>query len=122
MLIMSEGLSYQLGMEGHIYMGPRTKETQTKDVDYTKKQCLYLLQPDSERGGGDTETPFLKQIAVKPHSKKSIKTYIFRHLMFQRDNCLNFRLRQSAMVSYSYYHTETYVPQRGKYAEYYKRS
>ena len=34
MLMILEDLSYHLGIEGHVYMGLRRKEVQTKDVYY----------------------------------------------------------------------------------------
>ena len=74
MLIIPEDLSYQLGMEPCVYIGPRTKGTLTMDVDY-QYHTIYICYDLDENGVvRDSEALLLKEMAVSPHLKEVMKT------------------------------------------------
>ena len=60
MLIIPEDLSYQLCMEGHVYMGPQTKAVQTTDMNY-RNHTVYIYTDLIQDGVvGDTRAPLLR--------------------------------------------------------------
>ena len=133
MLIIPEDLSYQLGMEGRVYMGPRMKAARTTDVNYRNHK----------------RAPLLRQMAVHPNSSVNMRTVDFPYLIYHPMKHTYFRqvsvyLRDSAaqpipfeygevsvvlslrpslavrgplvvMVNDSYLCARPYVPKRGKY-------
>ena len=89
--IIPKDLSYQLGMEGLAYIGDRTNETLTRNMDY-RNQTVYIYSDLIEHiVVGDTEAPLLEQMAVSPHSHEIMKTYKFLNLVFHPKEYICFR-------------------------------
>ena len=68
MLIIPEDLSYQLGMEGRVYMGPRTKAARTTDVNYRNNTVYIYMDLIKDSVMGDQQAALLRQMAVHPNS------------------------------------------------------
>ena len=60
MLIIPEDLSYQLGLEGCVYMGPRTKAVRTTDVDYINHIVYIYMDLIQDGVVVDTQAPLLR--------------------------------------------------------------
>ena len=90
MLIIPEDLSYQLGMEGRVYTGPRTKAARTTDVNY-RNHTIYIYTNMIQDGVvGDKRAPLLRQMAVHPNSSVNMRivkhTYFIQVSVYLRDS------------------------------------
>ena len=79
MLKIPEDLSYQLGMEGHVYMGPWTKGPQTTDFNYRNHSVYICTDLIKDWMAGDKRAP--------PNLK--MQTIDFPHLLYHpmRQTC-----------------------------------
>ena len=82
MLIIPEDLSYQLGMEGRVYMGPRTKAARTTDLNYRNHTVYMYMDLIKDSVMGNKQAPLLRQMAVHPNSSVNMRTVVFPHLIY----------------------------------------
>lgn len=114
MLIIPEYVSHQLGLEGKIYMGRRTKGKLITDVDYRNHTVYVYSDIIHNTIVGDTEAPMLRCMSVNNRSSRQVETVTFPNLIFHPVKQYHFRevtvyLRDSAGQPIPFEHGEVSV-------------
>ena len=91
MLVIPEFLSLQLGLEGKVHLGRRSRPTMVTDVNFRNHSVYVYTDIVKNTVVGDTEAPLLRCISVKNQSPEAMVTEDFAHLTFLPMNTSNFQ-------------------------------